>query len=90
MNTAANFLTLLEPVSVLLSVIMQSPASNNLNGNLIDLFSPIVLSKPGNKLVLPVWNYLVLAFYIVINFDSSLLKIFVVRSAFEHKAKFNA
>jgi hypothetical protein len=67
---------------------MQSPVSKILYGNAIDLFSMIVRSSPGKRLVLPVWNYLVLAFSIVINLESSSLKIFVVRSAFEQRAKF--
>lgn len=85
--TAANFLRLLEPVSDFESKMIQSPASNNLNGKGFDLFSRIVLNNPGSKVVLPVWNSLVLAFSIVISFDSSVFKAFVVRSAFEHKAK---
>ena len=67
---------------------IQSPASNNLNGNGLDLFSMIVLNNPGRRVVLPVWNSLVLAFSIVISFESSVLRAFVVRSALEHKAKF--
>lgn len=86
--TAAIFLRLLDPVSVFLSKMIQSPASNNLNGNGFDLFSKIVLKSPGSKVVLPVWNSFVFAFSIVISFDSSELKMFVVKSAFEHKAKF--
>lgn len=67
---------------------IQSPASKSLNGNGLDLFSMMVLNRPGSKVVLPVWNSFVLAFSIVINFESSLLKTFVVKSALEHKAKF--
>ncbi len=66
---------------------IQSPASNNLNGKGLDLFSKIVLNKPGSKVVLPVWNSFVFAFSIVMSFDSSVFKTFVVRSAFEHNAK---
>lgn len=68
-------------------IIIQSPASNNLNGSGLDLFSIIVLNNPGRRVVLPVWNSFVLAFSIVINFDSSVLRTFVVKSAFEHNAK---
>ena len=50
----------------------------------------MVLNKPGKSVVLPVWNYLVLAFDIVISFDSSLLRTLVVKSALEHSAKFKA
>lgn len=60
--TAANFLRFLDPVSLVGSTIIQSPASNNLNGKGFDLFYKIVLNNPGNKVVLPVWNSFVLAF----------------------------
>jgi hypothetical protein len=66
---------------------MQSPASNNLKGRGLDLFSKIVLKRPGSKVVLPVWNYLVFAFSMVINLDSSVFNTLVVRSAFEQRAK---
>jgi hypothetical protein len=61
-----------------------------LNGKELDLFSIIVLKRPGNKVVLPVWNYLVLAFSMTISLESSLFKIFVVKSALEQRAKFIA
>lgn len=77
-------------MSLVGSKIIQSPASNSLNGKGFDLFSKIVLNNPGSNVVLPVWNYLVLAFSIVISFDSSLLRTLVVKSAFEHKAKLRA
>ncbi len=86
--TAASFLRLLDPVSVLESMMIQSPASNNLKGNGFDLFSKIVLKRPGSRVVLPVWNYLLLEFSILISLESSLLKIFVVKSALEQRAKF--
>lgn len=85
--TAAIFFMLLDPVSDLESKIMQSPASNSLKGKGFDLFSKMVLRSPGNKVVLPVWNSLVLAFSIVMSLDSSLLSELVVKSAFEHRAK---
>lgn len=69
---------------------IQSPASKSLKGRAVDLFSRIVLSSPGSKVVLPVWNSLVFAFSIVISLESSGLKIFVVRSAFEQRAKLRA
>lgn len=62
-------------MSVVESAMMQFPASNSLYGKGFDLFSTTVLSKPGNSEVLPVWNYLVLAFEIVISLLSSSLKI---------------
>lgn len=67
---------------------MQSPASKSLKGRGFDLFSKMVLKRPGKSVVLPVWNSLVLAFSIVINFDSSAFRTFVVKSAFEQSAKF--
>lgn len=85
--TAASFLRLLEPVSVFSSKMMQSPASKSLNGNGLDLFSKIVLNRPGNKVVLPVWNSFVFAFSMVISFDSSVFNTLVVKSAFEQRAK---
>lgn len=88
--TAASFLRFFEPVSDSLSKTMQSPASKSLNGKGFDLFSKIVLNNPGSRVVLPVWNYFVLAFSIVINLDSSVFKTLVVKSALEHKAKFKA
>ena len=88
--TAATFLTFFDPVSASSSKIIQSPVSKSLYGRASDLFSTIVRSNPGRSVVLPVWNYFVFAFSIVINFESSLLKTFVVKSAFEHKAKLRA
>jgi hypothetical protein len=49
-------------VSVFESNKIQSPASKSLKGKGFDLFSRIVLKRPGSNVVLPVWNYLVLAF----------------------------
>lgn len=48
----------------------------------------MVLKSPGSKVVLPVWNSFVFAFEIVINLESSLFRTFVVKSAFEQRAKF--
>jgi hypothetical protein len=87
---AAIFLSLIAPVSELLVLIIQSPTSKNLKGREQDLFYTAVLNKPDIKFVLPVWNYLVLAFDIVMSLDSSSLLIILVISSLEHNAKFNA
>lgn len=50
----------------------------------------IVLNSPGSNVVRPVWNYLVLALVMEINFEESLFREFVVKSATEHKAKLRA